>query len=302
MKKKIQLYQTIFVGLLIGLSSLTFGQTTGRYNLRLVPDTIDCASNKVVACVEIQSTSADSAFTMGNGNIWIGHRQGQLINPIIKSRHNFTNGDYNSISYVPSTGADTSILSLNITYRGEFGDGQQVNTTWKRIACLEFTIPAGNTAKSYDLFIFKNQPETVITRAFAAPTQQDPGRTLTATVTQGTFTNIVNQKPILPAVTITGTQTINEGQSATLNLATQTGSLPINVTLSNGQNVTLTSIPSSGQVSVSPNQTTTYTITNVSNACGTGTGNGQAIVTVLKSSNDDCSNTRCIPVRLVVIR
>jgi Concanavalin A-like lectin/glucanases superfamily len=87
----------------------------------------------------------------------------------------------------------------------------------------------------------------------------------------------------LPAVcypanaTITGTQTILQSQPANLTLSF-TGTSPWNYTLSNGISGTTSTSPFN--IVVSPSQTTTYTITSLSNSCGTGTTSGSAIVTI----------------------
>ena len=76
--------------------------------------------------------------------------------------------------------------------------------------------------------------------------------------------------------TLSGTQTITAGQSATLSVAL-TGASPWSVVV-NG--VTYTATASPYTFSVSPSATTTYTISSVSNSCGAGTVSGSAVVTV----------------------
>ncbi len=81
-----------------------------------------------------------------------------------------------------------------------------------------------------------------------------------------------------PTATLSGTQTINEGQSASLAVAF-TGDIPYNFT-ANGQaysNITTTPY----NFSVSPIATTTYSINQIANNCGVGTANGSAVVTVI---------------------
>lgn len=76
---------------------------------------------------------------------------------------------------------------------------------------------------------------------------------------------------------ITGTQTIQQSQSANLTLSF-TGTSPWSYTLSNGLSGITYNSPY--VVTVSPSQTTSYTITSLSNSCGTGSASGGAIVTV----------------------
>jgi hypothetical protein len=81
-----------------------------------------------------------------------------------------------------------------------------------------------------------------------------------------------------PTATLSGTQSINEGQSATLSVAF-TGDTPYNFT-ANGQ--TYSNISSTPyNFSVSPTVTTNYTISQIANNCGIGTASGNAMVTVI---------------------
>ncbi|WP_353722308.1 T9SS type A sorting domain-containing protein [Dyadobacter sp. 676] len=81
----------------------------------------------------------------------------------------------------------------------------------------------------------------------------------------------------LPSATISGNSTIDLGQSATINIKF-TGDGPWKYILSNGD--TATTDQANHQVEVKPNTTTSYLLTEVSNACGKGTINGLAVVTV----------------------
>ncbi|MCF0072216.1 T9SS type A sorting domain-containing protein [Dyadobacter sp. CY261] len=81
----------------------------------------------------------------------------------------------------------------------------------------------------------------------------------------------------LPSATISGNSTIDLGQSATINIKF-TGDGPWIYVLSNG--LTDTTDQANHQVTVKPSTTTSYLLTEVSNACGKGVPNGSAVVTV----------------------
>ncbi|HAO48926.1 MAG TPA: hypothetical protein DCR35_06295, partial [Runella sp.] len=80
-----------------------------------------------------------------------------------------------------------------------------------------------------------------------------------------------------PSATLSGAATIEAGQSTPLTLQFS-GSGPWTYQLSNNAPATTSSNPLT--ISVSPLTTTVYTVTSVSNACGTGTTNGNARVEV----------------------
>ncbi|SDF12337.1 Por secretion system C-terminal sorting domain-containing protein [Dyadobacter soli] len=80
-----------------------------------------------------------------------------------------------------------------------------------------------------------------------------------------------------PSATISGTPTIDLGQTATINIKF-TGDGPWSYALSNGD--TATTDQADHQVQVKPSTTTSYLLTLVENGCGKGTTNGLAVVTV----------------------
>ncbi|MCP9767902.1 hypothetical protein EGI22_08255 [Lacihabitans sp. LS3-19] len=91
--------------------------------------------------------------------------------------------------------------------------------------------------------------------------------------------------------TITGTQAINNGQSANISVAL-TGTSPWSIVV-NGQ--TYSNITTSPKViSVSPNTTTTYTVSSVSNPCGNGTASGSAVVTICNPATASIIGTQTI--------
>lgn len=297
----------VFIGLLALNSNTGFAQ--GRFTLRLVPKTIDCVNNKVEACVEIRAVSKDSAFVMGNANLRVFYKSAQLTGPTIKSRNNFTSAistAYSTMGFLSNPGADTSIVTLNILYNGENGQGTTVDTTWLSVACLEFSIAGANATKCYDLFSLPKDfslslPNTVITRAYHSPTNDDPTRTLTAEV-NGTFINIANQCS-LPIVAIAGDTTINNGGTATLTLTSQNNIFPATINLTGGTSVQLTQANPVKTVTVSPTTQTTYQILSVAGACGAGSAaSGKSQVVVQVSQPQNCPPAKCIPLTFRIVK
>ncbi|MCU0341309.1 MAG: T9SS type A sorting domain-containing protein [Spirosomaceae bacterium] len=83
---------------------------------------------------------------------------------------------------------------------------------------------------------------------------------------------------VRPTATLTGNQTVNFGENATLSL-TFTAESPWTFTLSDGTTATADRSPFS--IAVRPIQTTNYQVVNVRNQCGEGTASGTASVTVI---------------------
>ncbi|QJD77603.1 T9SS type A sorting domain-containing protein [Spirosoma rhododendri] len=88
-----------------------------------------------------------------------------------------------------------------------------------------------------------------------------------------------------PVYTLSGSTTVNAGGTTFLTLrGPNTNTLTTTYTLSDGyQGSFFTSTGQTG-VQVEPLQTTTYTITSISNGCGTGVASGSAVVTVLPAT------------------
>ncbi len=87
-----------------------------------------------------------------------------------------------------------------------------------------------------------------------------------------------------PSYRLIGSNTINPGQYSTLRLINQNAAsniqTTINYELSTGQKGVFYNDSKEQNLSVAPTQTTTYTITSISNGCGKGTVTGSATVTV----------------------
>ena len=90
--------------------------------------------------------------------------------------------------------------------------------------------------------------------------------------------------------TLTGTQSINQGQSANLSLTFNGTSAPWTYRLS-GTTTDVTTSTSPTTITVTPSATTTYSLTSLSGSCGVGTPSGSATVTV----NNPISLVSCLP-------
>lgn len=94
-----------------------------------------------------------------------------------------------------------------------------------------------------------------------------------------------------PTANISGTQSITQGQSATLAI-TLTGAAPWSITVNGQVYNNITSSPY--QLSVSPASTTTYSISTLSNKCGNGTFSGSATVSVCITATAVITGTQTI--------
>lgn len=94
-----------------------------------------------------------------------------------------------------------------------------------------------------------------------------------------------------PSGTITGSQIINAGQFANLSIAFS-GSPPWTAIINGNTLSNITATPYN--LSVSPSATTTYTLSSVSNSCGTNTTSSSATVSVCSTPTATISGTQSI--------
>lgn len=302
--KKLLTTSLFILASLLMLSSLVQAQTaTGRYDVRLVHGSYNCAKDSVVVCVEIRATSADSAFVMGNANFLLIYQNNQLSSPVFRSRGIYSGGNYSLLGMAKTPGDPTSALSINVVNNGVNGEGQPVDTNWRTVACLAFST-AGNTSKCYNLTLSATNPTTLVTMAYPNPVDPQNTLSLTKEVTRGTLTSITNQCPLTPIATLSGGGTISSGGSTNLVITSQNNVLPATVVISGGAgSVTLTSVDPNKTLSVSPTQATTYTIQSVSGECGAGSGQGSASVSVTGSpAPNPCPPAKCIPLTVRLLK
>jgi photosystem II stability/assembly factor-like uncharacterized protein/sugar lactone lactonase YvrE len=103
---------------------------------------------------------------------------------------------------------------------------------------------------------------------------------------QGTFSGKATVNVVVPNcnsidATLTGQQTIREGEIANLTITT-TGDLPYSITI-NGTSFNNINV-SNYTLGLSPTLTTNYTISNISNTCGSGTAQGNIKVSVIPNT------------------
>ncbi len=258
---------------LVFASADTLAQT-GKYDLRLVQESVDCATRKVTFSAQIRASGPGDEFILGSSSILFTNQSpGVLSNPTLSSIDHFSGGRYGTLTL----SEQSPTLTLNILYSGvsPFTDTPNVTTDWTSIAHITFDV-AGPSDGCYGLnwngaadFPGTDVLKVVITAGTKAELPATPG----------TFTNVTGCAfaGLSPVATITGDTTIQAGQQATLKI-NFTGATPVSLTVNGTAYNNLTQSPL--LVPVSPASTTTYTLGSVSNACGAGTGSGSATVTV----------------------
>lgn len=204
----------IFVLFLICVSVNVFAQN-GRYDLRLIPESIDCATRKLTFVAQIQAASSDSTFILGTSNLLFTVSPSILTNPVLTSIDNFSGGRYGMLTLSPQG----SVMTLNVVYNGSapFSDTVNVTTAWTDIAHLTFDIPSQSdgcysiTWNGAGAFPSTKVSQVAITGGAATEVPARPG----------TFTNATGCAfaANLPTATISGDTTINSGEQATLKIS-----------------------------------------------------------------------------------
>ena len=262
----------IFVLFLVLLATEGYAQT-GKFQLRIVQDSVDCATRKAVFSAQIRAISTGDQFVMGSASLVFQSSNAALTNPVLVSRDNFSGGRYSQLSL----GLQAGTLTLNVVYQGTspFTDVPNVTTDWKSIAHISFDIPAQsdgcynltwNTAQDF--------PSTDVFEVLINGGTAQEELVMADSYSNATACAFASG---LPLATLSGDTTIASGQQAVLKVNFSETS-PLSVAIAGTTYSNLTQSPL--LVNVSPASTTTYSIDSVFNACGKGTAQGSATVTV----------------------
>ncbi|WP_373511232.1 hypothetical protein [Persicitalea sp.] len=262
----------LFVFFLVLTTANAFAQN-GGYDLRLVQESVNCVTRKVTFAAQIQASSADSTFILGTSSLPFTISTNALTNPVLSSLDNYSGGKYGTLTL----STQGSVLTLNVVYNGSapYNDSVNVTNNWIDIAHLTFDIPslsdgcytaAWNGAGSFPSI---KVSQVRITAGSATETPAFPG-----TFTDATACAFAGS---LPTATISGDTTINSGGEALLRVSFG-GPSPTSISVAGISYNNLSQSPL--LINLFPDNTTTYTIDSVTNACGRGTVSGSATVTI----------------------
>jgi hypothetical protein len=253
---------TIFAGGKARLTVTFDGQ--GPWSFTLSDSTTVTATNDNPRYVEVAPTQTGT-FTLAavSGACGVGTGSGQAVVTVNeKPAPTLALADF-----TPNAVCAGQTIAVAFTTTGDFNPGNTFSVQLSDSTGTTFTTLASGTASPI---------------AFTIPptTPGHSGYRLRLVASSPSVTSVLSPafrvKP-LPTVLLSGTQTIQEGQSATLTLSF-TGEGPWSFKLSDGTTGQATTSPHT--VKLTPTETDTYTVESVSNACGTGNAQGEALVTV----------------------
>ncbi len=243
--------------------------------------------------------SANLTLTFTGSSPWTyalnnGSNQSTSTSPLILPVSPFSTTTYTITSVSNSCGAGTSTGTATVTVAPYIGIGALGNTSF--CTGTNFSVPFQANFSPNNNFRVELSDAT---GNFTSPTQigvgtispitvQIPNSVTTATgykirmvsdspavISASTSALTINSKA---TATISGTATINEGQSTNLTV-NFTGQSPWTYSITGGASQTTSTNPVT--IPVLPTITTTYSVTSISNAaCGTGTALGSAVITV----------------------
>ncbi|GAB2782059.1 hypothetical protein GCM10027275_27360 [Rhabdobacter roseus] len=276
--------------LLVVLMAGTRAVSAQSFDLRLRQTSANCATRQVVFALDIRASNAGSTFSLGSSNFRFQYNTAVLSNPTLSAQNNYASGAYAAQGLVVQTG----VVTVNINHNnGSVINTPNVTTDWTTMSHLTFEVPVVSDG-CYSLAWIAGPDAFAGTEVFLVT---GAGGTSTDPVAEGTITNATGCAFPQPTATLSGTQSIGSGDAALLTV-NYTGTGPWSIKLSDGG--TFTSNNNTQTLGVSPTGTTTYTLTEVEDACGAGTVSGSAIVTVLPPPAE-CKPI-CIPVTLRIIK
>lgn len=246
----------------------------GEYDLRLVQESVDCASRKVTFSAQIRASEPAKSFILGSSSILFTNQSpSALSNPVLTSIDHYSGGRYGTLT-LNTQGA---ILTLNVLYSGvaPFTDTPNVTSDWTSIAHIMFDVAiASDGCYALDWNGVNDFPGTDVLEVVVTGGVRDELPTTPGTLANATGCAFAG---LAPVATIAGDTTIQAGQQATLKV-NFTSATPVSFTVNGVAYTNMTQSPL--LIPVFPAGTTTYTLAAVSNACGAGTGSGSATVTI----------------------
>jgi len=128
----------------------------GRFDVRFLTKSIDCAANNAVIQLQVRANRADSTFLMGDANFRFDYNPQAINNPGILTQVNFSNAspasdaNYAAQSLNGSTAGTTKgTVSLNVFYSGGNNSAKPVGTDWLTVSEITFRIVDAD--KCFDL-------------------------------------------------------------------------------------------------------------------------------------------------------
>jgi hypothetical protein len=265
------LVRVVFFLVFISVQALA---QSGKYDLRMVQESVDCVTRKVTFSAQIRASEPGNEFILGSSSILFTNQTPLILsNPVLTSIDHYSGGRYGTLTL----SEQSPVITLNVLYAGTapFTDTLNVISTWTSIAHITFDVASpSNGCYALNWNGANDFPGTDVLEVFISGGVRNE-----VSATAGTFSNATSCAfaDLLPVATISGDTTIQAGQSTTLKVHF-TGASPISLTVNGVAYNNLTQSPLS--VPVTPAGTTTYTLGSVSNACGAGTGAGSATVTI----------------------
>ncbi|MDP5140525.1 MAG: hypothetical protein NWP83_08650, partial [Spirosomaceae bacterium] len=256
--------------LLALLPAIGYSQN-GKFDVRLSYGEYTCSPEKITVLVEVKSSSSGTSFAMGDATMRFDYKLSEVVNPVLKTQHNFSSAatprdfNYQPLTISTAEAGDDGILTLNITYAGLVDGAKNVSTDWVSVATLEFDLRSANKCVELKWHDNTRTPITGMSEIIT-PGSQPVAQAITGTQFLDMSYCVTDY---LPTATISASPTsITQGVSSTLSVTLTAGTGNWSATLSDGNTVSNSS-NSVATFSVSPTTTTTYSITSLSDACGT---------------------------------
>jgi hypothetical protein len=276
------------------LPLLGFSQN-GEFDVRLSYESYSCSSEKVAVLVEVKSTSASTAFGMGDATLRFDYKLSEVINPVLKKQHNFSSAatikdfNYQPQSLNKAEANNDGIITLNVSYVGLNDGAQTVNESWTSVATLEFDMVTSNKCVALKWHDNDRTPITGMSEVIT-PGSQPVSRAITGSQFLD-LTYCVTD--VLPEATISASlSSITEGEESKITVTLVNDQGNWSAVLSDGSTVNNSSNPSE-ELTVSPTTTTVYTVTSVTSICGTtnySTDPPSAKIKVVPKNVDLCDN------------
>lgn len=231
----------------------------GRFDVRFLTKSIDCAANNAVIQLQVRANRADSTFLMGDANFRFDYNPQAINNPAILTQVNLSNAspasdaNYAAQSLNGSTAGTTKgTVSLNVFYSGGNNGAKPVGTDWLTVSEITFRIV--DASKCFDLQWHTNETFPVTGMNEVTVTSTNPFTIKKTSVkASGVFDNVSVCVPQY----CSAVNAVNDNQVTQVNTPIS-GSVLTNDT-GGPLSVTAINAPAHGQLLLNSDGTYTYT-------------------------------------------
>ncbi len=137
----------LFFSCLLLLFCQNIWAQSGEFETRLVLQRLECNKQRAYLAVQVRASDTTKRFLLGDANFRLRYDSRQLAKPFLMEQTRFSSQPpANDRNYSEQTlngsseGPTVGLISLNIAYTGGANNAAQIDTNWRTVSLLGFTL------------------------------------------------------------------------------------------------------------------------------------------------------------------